>query len=73
MVMLPAVTDAVGKVVTPKIKSRLLVVEVTVNGTPVSGGVPLPMSIVQVPENVELPSALTAPLVASPSRLMSCG
>src|SRR5438552_1211812 len=43
------------------------------NGTPVKGGVPVPRSIVQVPEIVETFGAVCVPPVALASTLITCG
>src|SRR5437762_9327022 len=56
IVMLPAVTVAVGNATALRINPRLPAEAVTVKGTPDSGRVPSPMSTVAVPLNVALPS-----------------
>ena len=62
MVMVPALTTALGRLVGPMTSpsdpwSLASVVTVAVNGMPGRGGVPLPMSRVAVPENVATLSA----------------
>ena len=71
--MLPAVSVAAGNAVLPRMIRRPCVVAVTLNGTPVRGGVPLPISTVPRPKKVVVPSALTEPLLARPTTLMCCG
>src|SRR6266480_2132303 len=73
IVMLPAVTVAVGNATALRINPRLPAEAVTVKGTPDSGRVPSPMSTVAVPLNVALPSAATDPPPTSPSTVTFCG
>src|SRR5256886_17599554 len=67
MVMLPAVTVAVGNAAVSRISARLAAEAVTVKGTPGRGRVPSPMSTVAVPLKGALPSAPTDPPPTSPS------
>src|SRR5437763_5606338 len=73
IVMLPAVTVAVGNATALRINPRLPAEAVTVKGTPGRAGVPSPMSMVAVPLNVALPSAPTDPPRTSPSTVTFCG
>src|SRR2546423_9591772 len=72
IVMLPAVTVAVGNATALRINPRLPAEAVTVKGTPGRGRVPSPMSTVAVPLKVALPSAPTDPPPTSPSTVMFC-
>jgi len=55
IVMLPAVTVAVGNATALRINPRLPAETVTAKGTPARGSVPSPMSTVAVPLKVALP------------------
>src|SRR5213592_3279346 len=73
ILMLPAVSVAIGNGVLPRMSWRPCVVAVMLNGTPVRGAAPLPMSMAQSPLKTALPSGLREPLVARPTTLMFCG
>ena len=72
IVIYPSFTVAVGKVVVPSRSPRVpvpsgFVTTTTVKGTFVSGGVPSPMSTVQLPKKVAVFGAPDDPLVGLPS------
>ena len=78
IVMLPSVIVAAGKLVVPRVSVRVplssaFAATATVNGTDTIQGVPSPMLMRHVPENVAVPPPGAEPRLALPSTTISCG
>src|SRR3989454_3293636 len=73
IVMLPAVSVAAGNGVVPRMSRRLSVVAVTLNSSPMRGGVPSALSTRARPAETALPSWVRGPLLCRPTTLMFCG